>query len=62
MVLEKAYVELCSELQGKKRIALKPPLDTPTIMWSHENISQGHISGILRKELSLLGSTSEVIH
>jgi hypothetical protein len=55
-------VELCSELWGEKQIALKPPLVAPAIMWSHESIAQGHISGILRKELVLLGSTSEVTH
>jgi hypothetical protein len=62
MVSPKAYVELCSELWGEKWISLKPPLVAPTITWSHESIAQGHISEILRKELALLGSTSEVTH
>jgi hypothetical protein len=52
-------MEICSELWGKKRVSIKPPLATPTIAWSHESITQGHISEILRKEITLLGSTSK---
>jgi hypothetical protein len=29
-------VEARSELRGKKRVALKPPMDAPAIVWSHE--------------------------
>jgi hypothetical protein len=61
-VSPKAYVELCSELWGEKRISLKPPLAMSAIMWSHEIIAQGHINKRLRKEIALLGSTSEVMH
>jgi hypothetical protein len=52
-------VDICSELWGEKQFSLKPPLATPEIAWSHESISQGHINRRLRKELVLLGSTSE---
>jgi hypothetical protein len=29
-------VEACNELWGKKWVSLKPPMDAPAIMWSHE--------------------------
>jgi hypothetical protein len=29
-------VEARSELWGEKRVSLKPPMDAPAIMWSHE--------------------------
>jgi hypothetical protein len=29
-------VEARSELRGKKRVALKPPMGAPSIAWSHE--------------------------
>jgi hypothetical protein len=43
MVLPKAYVELYSELRGEKQVSPKPPLTKPTIAWSREIITQGHI-------------------
>jgi hypothetical protein len=49
-------VEAHSELQGKKRVFLKPPMDSPAIMWSHELISQGHIKG---RDNTSLSSTSK---
>jgi hypothetical protein len=49
-------VEARSELRGKKRVALKPPMDAPTITWSQELIAQGHIKG---RVSTLLSSTSE---
>jgi hypothetical protein len=54
MVLEKGCVEACSELQGEKRVVLKPPIDPPAIMWSHELIAQGHIYG--RASTSLIST------
>jgi hypothetical protein len=36
MVLEKGRVEDRSELRGEKWVALKPPMDAPAIVWSHE--------------------------
>jgi hypothetical protein len=39
MVSPKEYVELCSELQGEKRVALKLSLAVPAITWSHEIIA-----------------------
>jgi hypothetical protein len=35
-VLEKGCMEARSELWGEKRVSLKPPMDVPTITWSHE--------------------------
>jgi hypothetical protein len=54
-------MELSSELNGKNKISLKPPLDALVIMWSCENISQGQINKILRKAIEILGSISEVM-
>jgi hypothetical protein len=45
MVLEKGRMEARSELWGENKFGLKPPLDVPTIAWSHELIAQGHIEG-----------------
>jgi hypothetical protein len=45
MVLEKGHMEARSELRGEKQVSLKPPMDVPTIAWSHELIAQCHIKG-----------------
>ena len=44
MLLEKGRMEDHIELRGENQVALKLPMDTPAIAWSHDSIAHGHIN------------------
>jgi hypothetical protein len=50
-VLPRAYVELCSELRGKKWFGIKPIFPMPAITYFHKVIAQGHMKeGVVEKK------------
>jgi hypothetical protein len=42
-VFPRAYMVLCSELRGEKKVGLKPFLSVPTIAYFHKVIAKGNM-------------------